>query len=187
MWIGARPRRSGRAKVEMPSPPKVVPSSENSAVFCDMGRSVPSHWAHPGGAKLNPTQINWRRRGIPRSDHHSLERLVPANRLQLSRRFPLARARRTLQCSGHAGVRHFRYQFRRHQSQRHLGSLRLRPCRGRQRHDRRILPGVHHNFRRRDHYRGYRQPKPWVGWRDHHLHGPGDQLRIQRRPGHGQF
>src|SRR5712691_211340 len=50
--IGARPCRSGSAKVDLPSPPYVVPSSENNAVFCDSGMSCPSHHAHPLGAKL---------------------------------------------------------------------------------------------------------------------------------------
>src|SRR6185436_19019461 len=35
-------------------PPYVVPSSENSAVFCEIGRSCPSQNAHPVGAKLKP-------------------------------------------------------------------------------------------------------------------------------------
>src|SRR3954462_72570 len=36
-WIGARARRSGRAKLTRPSPPYVVPSSENSAWFWLIG------------------------------------------------------------------------------------------------------------------------------------------------------
>src|SRR5262245_31367978 len=48
-WIGIRPRRSGRAKLVVPLPPYVVPSSENSAWFWLIGRSVPSHRAHPLG------------------------------------------------------------------------------------------------------------------------------------------
>src|SRR3954467_660065 len=44
---------SGRAKVLLPSPPYVVPSSENSAVFCEMGINCPSQNAHPLGAKKN--------------------------------------------------------------------------------------------------------------------------------------
>jgi len=50
--IGALPCRFGRAKLDLPSPPYVVPSSENSAVFCEIGISWPSHNAHPTGAKL---------------------------------------------------------------------------------------------------------------------------------------
>src|ERR687887_2628740 len=51
--MGARPWRSGSAKLLLPLPPYVVPSRENNAVFCDRGRSCPSHHAHPLGAKLN--------------------------------------------------------------------------------------------------------------------------------------
>ena len=51
--IAARPSRSGSAKLDLPSPPYVVPRSENSAVFCDNGRSWPLHHAQPLGAKLN--------------------------------------------------------------------------------------------------------------------------------------
>src|SRR5262245_44972705 len=50
--MGTRPRRSGSAKVVVPLPPKVVPSSENRAAFDAMGRSCPLHSAQPGlGAK----------------------------------------------------------------------------------------------------------------------------------------
>src|SRR5256714_5000669 len=52
--IGARPCRSGSAKLDLPSPPYVVPSSEKSAVFCEIGRILPSQNAQPLGAKLNP-------------------------------------------------------------------------------------------------------------------------------------
>src|SRR5688572_10087103 len=51
--MGARPCRSGSAKFDLPLPPYVVPNSENSAVFCESGRSWPSHQAQPLGAKLN--------------------------------------------------------------------------------------------------------------------------------------
>src|SRR5688572_19038230 len=51
--MGARPCRSGSAKFDLPLPPYVVPSSENSAVFCESGSSCPSHQAQPLGAKLN--------------------------------------------------------------------------------------------------------------------------------------
>src|SRR5919198_4869353 len=51
--MGARPCRSGSAKLLLPLPPYVVPSRENSAVFCERGRSCPSHHAHPLGGKLN--------------------------------------------------------------------------------------------------------------------------------------
>jgi hypothetical protein len=49
-WIGTRPRRSGSAKFTRPSPPKVVPSSENNAWFWLIGSSCPLHSAHPRGA-----------------------------------------------------------------------------------------------------------------------------------------
>ena len=45
------PRRSGSAKFTRPSPPKVVPSSENSAWFWLMGSNCPLQSAHPFGAK----------------------------------------------------------------------------------------------------------------------------------------
>src|SRR6185295_12930105 len=50
--IGALPCMLGSAKVDLPSPPYMVPSSENSAVFCEIGRSWPWQRAHPVGAKL---------------------------------------------------------------------------------------------------------------------------------------
>ena len=40
-----------------PLPPKVVPSSENSAVFCAIGRICPLQKAQPRGAKLYGTII----------------------------------------------------------------------------------------------------------------------------------
>ncbi len=46
-WIGTRPRRSGSAKFTRPSPPNVVPSSENSAWFWLIGSSWPLHCAQP--------------------------------------------------------------------------------------------------------------------------------------------
>src|SRR5688572_19981877 len=48
--MGARARRSGRAKFTRPSPPNVVPSRENSAWFWLIGSSCPLHSAHPFGA-----------------------------------------------------------------------------------------------------------------------------------------
>src|SRR5687767_14999097 len=78
--MGARPWRSGSAKFDLPSPPYVVPSSENSAVFCEMGRSWPSHRAQPWGAKLNGkmrisatngsamTLLGWRREDAEQRD-----------------------------------------------------------------------------------------------------------------------
>src|SRR5215212_9693328 len=51
--MGARPSRSGNAKLLLPSPPYVVPRREKRAVFCESGRSWPSHQAQPFGAKLN--------------------------------------------------------------------------------------------------------------------------------------
>jgi hypothetical protein len=38
-------------------PPNVVPISENSAVFCAIGRICPLQKAHPRGAKLYGTMI----------------------------------------------------------------------------------------------------------------------------------
>src|SRR3712207_5505783 len=52
--IGDRPCMSGSANVDLPSPPCMVPSSENSAVFCVIGRSWPLQCAHPVGGKLKP-------------------------------------------------------------------------------------------------------------------------------------
>src|SRR6266498_1656390 len=51
--IGALPCRSGKAKVDLPSPPYVVPRSEKSAVFWLSGISWPSQKAQPFGGKLN--------------------------------------------------------------------------------------------------------------------------------------
>src|SRR6266851_6835783 len=48
---GTFPWRFGKPKVLFPSPPKFVPSSENRAVFCDIGISCPLHIAQPSGAK----------------------------------------------------------------------------------------------------------------------------------------
>src|ERR1051325_2952899 len=42
----------GSAKGDLPSPPKAGPSSENSAVCCEIGRSWPSQKTQPLGAKL---------------------------------------------------------------------------------------------------------------------------------------
>ena len=56
--LGAELRRSGRAKVVTPSPPKFVPSSENSAWFWLIGRICP--WAgtpfptEPAKSKISP-------------------------------------------------------------------------------------------------------------------------------------
>src|SRR3954451_9723788 len=52
-WIGVRLRRSGSPKLTRPSPPKVVPSSENSAWFWLIGSSCPSVNAHPLGGNTN--------------------------------------------------------------------------------------------------------------------------------------
>src|SRR5215469_15109212 len=51
--IGAVPCKFGSPKFDLPSPPKVVPSSENSAVFWEIGSSWPWQNAHPVGAKLH--------------------------------------------------------------------------------------------------------------------------------------
>src|ERR1044071_119533 len=51
---GTEPCRSGSANVDLPSPPYIVPRSENRAVFCEMGRSCPLQKAQPVGAKLKP-------------------------------------------------------------------------------------------------------------------------------------
>src|SRR5690348_13590022 len=61
---GALPCRLGSAKVVRPSPPYVVPSSENSAWFWLMGRSCPLHIAQPLGAKLNDTILISPRNGV---------------------------------------------------------------------------------------------------------------------------
>lgn len=50
--IGALPCKFGRPNVLFPSPPKFVPSKENKAVFCEIGRSCPLQNAHPLGAKF---------------------------------------------------------------------------------------------------------------------------------------
>ncbi len=42
---GTRPRKSGRPKVVLPSPPYVVPSRLKRALFCEIGSSCPSHKA----------------------------------------------------------------------------------------------------------------------------------------------
>ena len=39
--IGARPRKSGRAKVVVPFPPYVVPRIANSAEYCEIARIYP--------------------------------------------------------------------------------------------------------------------------------------------------
>src|SRR6185503_14163967 len=48
---------AGSAKVDLPSPPYIVPSSENSAVFCEIGSSWPWHKAQPVGGKLNAKMV----------------------------------------------------------------------------------------------------------------------------------
>ena len=53
---GALPRRSGSPKLTRPSPPNVVPSSENNAWFWLMGRSCPSHSAQLLRRKLEGHQ-----------------------------------------------------------------------------------------------------------------------------------
>src|SRR6266852_5778142 len=52
--MGTRLCRLGSAKVVCPLPPYMVPSSENSAVFCEIDRSWPLHRAQPRGAKPKP-------------------------------------------------------------------------------------------------------------------------------------
>jgi hypothetical protein len=54
--MGAEPWRFGKANVLLPSPPNVVPSNENSAVFWLMGSSWPLQRAQPKGAKF-PAKI----------------------------------------------------------------------------------------------------------------------------------
>src|SRR3954469_11550038 len=61
--MGVLARRSGSAKLTRPSPPKVVPSSENSAWFWLIGRSWPLHIAQPFGAKLNDMILSSDRNG----------------------------------------------------------------------------------------------------------------------------
>ena len=57
MPSAARPRRSGRPKVDWPSPPNVVPIRLKSVEYCEIGRSDPSQMAQPTGAKLKPTAM----------------------------------------------------------------------------------------------------------------------------------
>src|SRR5580692_55643 len=54
----------GSANVVTPSPPKLVPSSENSAVFCEMGKSCPFSGSHPVGQKLNANSATWPTKGV---------------------------------------------------------------------------------------------------------------------------
>src|SRR2546422_11677713 len=49
-----RPRRSGSAKVDCPSPPYVVPIKLNSVSFSEIGTNCPSQNIQPAGAKLPP-------------------------------------------------------------------------------------------------------------------------------------
>jgi hypothetical protein len=51
--IGVEPCMFGSAKVDLPSPPYMVPSSAKRAVFCEMGISCPLQKAQPLGGKLN--------------------------------------------------------------------------------------------------------------------------------------
>ena len=54
-WIATESCRSGSANVRLAVTAVDVPSSENSAVFCEIGSSWPSQYAQPLGGKLNPT------------------------------------------------------------------------------------------------------------------------------------
>src|SRR5438552_18876035 len=47
------PRRSGRAKVLTPSPPKFAPSRENNSPFPSTARNCPLAGANPAGQKSN--------------------------------------------------------------------------------------------------------------------------------------
>src|SRR5260370_28035525 len=51
-WIGRRPRRSGNAKVDCPSPPYVVQIKLNNVSFSEIGSNDTSQKFHPTGAKL---------------------------------------------------------------------------------------------------------------------------------------
>src|SRR5579862_2977438 len=64
MWIGTRPWRSGSPKVSIPSPPKVVPSTEKSAWFWLMGSSCPLQNAQPLGGKFHEITLISPRNGV---------------------------------------------------------------------------------------------------------------------------
>src|SRR5438034_6614601 len=53
-WREVRPCRLGSANVVRPSPPKVVPSKENRAWFCDICRVCPLQNAQFLGGKPKP-------------------------------------------------------------------------------------------------------------------------------------
>jgi len=57
--IGTQPRRSGRAKVDVPLPPKLVPKILKREVFWSIGISCPSQNAHPLGAKFPANIVIW--------------------------------------------------------------------------------------------------------------------------------
>src|SRR5271163_4797483 len=52
MWIGTRDCRLGKANVDCPSPPYVVPISWNSASFCEIAINATLQKAQSSGAKL---------------------------------------------------------------------------------------------------------------------------------------
>ena len=80
------PRRSGSAKLTRPSPPNVVPSSENSAWFWLIGRSWPLHSAQPLGAKTKlMIRISDRNGSAISSSTHPITRLA-AGRSPIPRR-----------------------------------------------------------------------------------------------------
>src|SRR5437879_13650039 len=88
-----RQGRLGSAKVDLPSPPYVVPSNENSAVFCEIGSNWPWQKAQPFGAKLKPNIVISATKGelmaihsAIASWHSGLRGLVRRSRLGSERR-----------------------------------------------------------------------------------------------------
>src|SRR6185503_8217113 len=51
-WSGTRPRRSGSANVDCPSPPYVVPIRLNNVSYSEIGSNCPSQNIQPAGAKF---------------------------------------------------------------------------------------------------------------------------------------
>src|SRR5580698_9400231 len=90
----------GSANVVTPSPPKLVPSSENSAVFCEMGKSCPFSGSHPVGQKLNANSATWPRKGVAcasaeRGRAHIRSAISAADgRSRFMEVIPISRARR---------------------------------------------------------------------------------------------
>src|ERR1700754_1558687 len=79
--MGVRLRKSGNANVVTPSPPYMVPSSENNACCWLIDISAPLQLAIPLGAKLNPVSMICPRYvvliGIPPLDERPALAAVP--------------------------------------------------------------------------------------------------------------